>query len=596
MYEIKDYPQLSSDWVNLGIHLKILSLQNEKITYLFLKKTYNFKHPEELIRAAYYVELIVKYEYPIQNIKIEVAIPRRTPSDFADIVVFENNTEEKPFITIECKNESISPSEIKQSIEQSFGNANSIRSSYTILVMGIVRIAFDVEHFPQNERTRNIIADIPVNYGKISKYRFQKGNSQNDLVEISKDVLLKKFQQCHNILWEGGKRNPAEAFDEMSKLMFCKIHDERFLTKKNEYYKFQLSTNDSNEHLSKRIKLIYAEAHRKDPMVFEDSLKISSEIMWNVVEILQGISLSKTELDAKGVAFEQFLGSVFRGEMGQYFTPRQIVELMVEFLKPSEKDKIIDPACGSGGFLIQAMENVRTDLYDKLDEKDAYDAWIDFAKYRIFGIEINSQLARIAMMNMILHEDGHSNIENNDALMDFADFDPKRSIEINSFDLLFTNPPFGAKIKGSEKKYLQNYMLGQHKKTQKTEILFIERCISLIKPGVGKMAIILPDGILTNSTLQYVRDYLLEKCQILSIVSLPNITFTHYGAGVKSSIMFLRRKFADEKNSEYSIFMAIADHIGYDATGRNDPKNDLKSICQKYREFLDNNFVANHNE
>ena len=154
----------------------------------------------------------------------------------------------------------------------------------------------------------------------------------------------------------------------------------------------------------------------------------------------------------------------------------------------------------------------------------------------------------------------------------------------NQFDILLTNPPFGAVVKSTEKDYLEKYELGKGKQNQKTEILFIERCLDFLKPN-GKMAIVLPDGILSNSSLQYVRDFLMEKSQILAVVSLPQIAFTHFGAGVKSSLMFVRKKKENERAGNYPIFMAIAEHIGYDATGRKDQINDLNTILEEYRKF-----------
>jgi len=151
-----------------------------------------------------------------------------------------------------------------------------------------------------------------------------------------------------------------------------------------------------------------------------------------------------------------------------------------------------------------------------------------------------------------------------------------------------TNPPFGATVKSTEKPYLGKYELGENKKNQKTEILFIERCLVFLKAGTGKMAIVLPDGILSNSSLQYVRDFLMEHTQIEAVVSLPQITFSHFGAGVKSSLVFIRKKRKDEEVGNYPIFMAIADHIGYDATGRKDPINDLDRILVEYRKYEKN--------
>ena len=203
----------------------------------------------------------------------------------------------------------------------------------------------------------------------------------------------------------------------------------------------------------------------------------------------------------------------------------------------------------------------------------------------LYGIEINDQIARVCKMNMIIHDDGHTNIISTDSLSDIGDIKRiHRDFNKNHFDILLTNPPFGASVKSTEKDYLDRYELGRGRQNQKTEILFIERCLDFLKSS-GRMAIVLPDGILTNSSLQYVRDFIMERSQILAIVSLPQFAFMHFGAGVKSSLLFLRKKEDDERNSNYPIFMAVAEHIGYDATGRKDPINDLEKIIEEYKKF-----------
>jgi type I restriction enzyme M protein len=204
----------------------------------------------------------------------------------------------------------------------------------------------------------------------------------------------------------------------------------------------------------------------------------------------------------------------------------------------------------------------------------------------LYGIDINDQIARVCKMNMIIHDDGHTNIISADSLKDFRDIvDEHKAFKKDHFDIVLTNPPFGARVKGTEKDYLDHYVLGKGRKNQKTEILFVERCIDFVKPGEGKIAMVLPDGLLSNSSLQYVRDFLMDRCQILAVVSLPQFAFRHYGAGVKSSLVFLRRKAENERLGPYPIFMAIAEHIGYDSTGRIDRINDLDTIRTEYEKF-----------
>jgi len=282
----------------------------------------------------------------------------------------------------------------------------------------------------------------------------------------------------------------------------------------------------------------------------------------------------------------------FKGKSGQFFTPRNIVNFAVKMMDIKNDDLVLDPACGSGGFLLHALDKVRNKAkeYFKEEPSEQYRYWHDFAQNNLFGIEINDSIARVAKMNMIIHDDGHSNIIGFDALEDIDKMNRKNTgFDKNRFDIIVTNPPFGANIKASEHLYLEKFFLGKDKtgkktkSNQKTEILFIERCIDFLKPKTGKMAIVLPDGILTNSSLQPVRDYLMEKTKILAVVSLPQFTFTHFGAGVKSSLVFVRKKAEHEKLGRYPIFMAIAEHIGYNATGRKDLRNDLDKIYEEYK-------------
>jgi type I restriction enzyme M protein len=252
---------------------------------------------------------------------------------------------------------------------------------------------------------------------------------------------------------------------------------------------------------------------------------------------------------------------------------------------------VLDPACGSGGFLLYALDAVRkfadTHIQDPVER---HKHWHNFAKENLYGIEVSDRIARVCKMNMIIHDDGHTNVISTSSLDKMADITQyHKDFKADYFDMVLTNPPFGATIKGSEKgDLLESYKLGKGKKNQKTEILFIERCINFVKPKDGYLALVLPDGILTNSSLQYVRDFIMERCQILAVVSIPQFAFSHYGAGVKSSVVFLRRKGENETLKDTPIFMAIAERIGYDATGRDDAHNDLDEIFTQYLAFKAN--------
>jgi type I restriction enzyme M protein len=567
----------------MGVKTGYLRIKDNRIEYTYSKKEYAFGDPEEKVRAATYVNLIEYYQYSPKRIDVEVFPPRREPKLPADIVVFEDDERENPYIVVEVKASS-QKIQIDEAKREGLGNSNLLNAKYLLLACGDETLAYDVAKKPSfGNLDKCMVADIPKKYGKVPKYKYKKGDPSWELRKASFNELSNKFQLCHDEIWEGGKRDPAIAFDEISKLMLAKIYDERF-TPTDEYYKFQVGTFEEPTEVAKRIREeLYKEAQQKEPDVFRTDIELSSEIIFRIVKVFEDISLIHTDLDAKGRAFESFLGTLFRGEYGQYFTRREIVQFMVSMLDSDERDLIIDPACGSGGFLLYSLELVRNKIRQRYrgDQRTIDRIDWDFAHNQIFGIEVNDRIARVAMMDMVIHDDGHSNIEAHDALDDYKHFDKRKDIRPRKYSLVLTNPPFGAVIK--DERILSNFELGKDRGRQRTEVLFIERCLDLLRPG-GRMGIVLPDGILTNTSLQYVRDFIRKKAKILAVVSLPQTAFVPAGSGVKASLLFLEKKWTEEEKS-YPIFMAIAEHVGYDATGRPDT-NDLPSILEKYRLFL----------
>ena len=558
-----DYPSTFEGWKQLGFQRGYLQRKGRYLEYVHTKpqpKQQIEDDPEELVRAAFYVELIERYQYPKERLNIEIIVPRRTPSDLADIVVFEDDEQKKPYIVVEAKKDDVTDAEIKQAVEQTFGNANSLRAKYAAVVAGTVRIAFDVAGFDPREREKNVIADLPERYHKPVKYRFWKGmEDREDLRPATLEILRTKFQQCHDILWQGGRRNPAEAFDEMSKLLFCKMQDERFYTRRGHSYHFQVGTYEASAVVAKRVRDIYEAAQKRAPNVFKTGLLEDDDLIYSVVEKLQEINLNRSDLDAKGRAFEKFLDVVFKGSMGQYFTPRPIVKFAIEMLSPCDRDTLIDPACGSGGFLLYALEKIRDDSIANLDPNDAEALWKDWALRCLHGMEINHQITRVAMMGMILHDDGHTNIRCVDALESYGvinSIPDTITIAPGSFTLIMTNPPFGNTVKRvrhkAEHPYLDLYTLGgKDRDSQTSQVLFIERCLDLLQAG-GRLGIVLPDGVLNNPSSQHqvVREFVEDRARLLAIVSLPQATFASAGPSVKSSLVFLQ-KFTDDERTEY---------------------------------------------
>jgi type I restriction enzyme M protein len=581
--------------------------KNQKIVYVAADYTGRYSDPEEQVRAEFWAELVLRYEYKPERIHLEVTVPRRTPTDRADIVVCKDDENKDPYIVVECKKDGISDAEFNQAVEQACGNRASLGAPFAAIVAGSTRRFLDFSKHKPQEREKNIVADLPVRYGNPPENRYYKGKAGQDLSSVSREMLRSAIRKCHQTLWEGGKRTPIAAFGEFCKIIFIKIRDEKE-TKQGKPYQVQQRTGETLEELSQRIQNLYEAEQKAEPGVFTEKINVEPGVLAQVVEHIEAINFNKTDLDTKGVAFEEFMGSFFKGDFGQYFTPRELIAFCVQMLSPEKSDLVLDPACGSGGFLLYALDYIReqaTREYsnwetDAEERQNWLNYWHPFAQNNIFGIEINDELARVAKMNMIIHDDGHTNIISHDALDFTKELKAERAkIKPGNFDLILTNPPFGSVVKEAEKgkDYMAQFELRNYlnkattgriiteegesegvergakavklRASVKTEILFLERVHTFLKPNTGRAAVVVPDGILTNSSLQGVRDWLLEHFQILAVVGLPQFAFQHYDAGVKASILFMRRLEKGETiTDETPIFMALAENIGYDATGR----------------------------
>ncbi|MCB4763068.1 MAG: N-6 DNA methylase [Sulfurovum sp.] len=600
-----------------------LDEEHKTITYLYQNKTRNYANPEEKVQAEIFLKLILEYNYPVEHIAQFVTVTMGSEKREADIIVYNDKSHLSPHIVIECKKEDISELEFKNAVNQGFSYAVSEGAKYVWTTSGIKDEYYQVPS--ERPKERITIPDIP-KYGikKISKYKYVKGGKKgeevfNDLSLVSEENLTKRFKQAHNALWAGGELNPSEAFDELDKLIFCKIWDERNC-KRGEPYKFQImpqyikkdgkeeySQKLSNDKLLERINELYEEGRKKDPEVFKDGVRLNAEKIHTVVGYLEAINLNKTDLDSKGRAFETFMGSFFRGDFGQYFTPRAIVKFIVDILPIKKDSYVLDTSCGSGGFLLHALEKVRQQANKEFpdfktdvdDAKDHHKYWHDFAEHYLYGIEINEQIARTAKMNMIIHDDGHTNVISCDGLLQITpepeplhETDDEKEARLTKnantiqvkgrnprfkekhFDFIITNPPFGSSVKQTEKAYLHQYGFGQksadwldtkntnlkNRDSQSTEVLFIEQAYNFLKDG-GYLAVVIPDGILTNSSMQYVRDSIEEMYRIVAVVSMPQTAFSATGAGVKSSILFLKKYTDKQSNAIKSLKLNLQDKV-----------------------------------
>lgn len=600
--------------------------------------------PEEEVRQRYVCRLVDSYGYGIKQMGEEVKVTnsqRGQGAARADIVIWRNEEDKRKgknaLIVVECKAENVT---IRQAdYFQGYNYAAWAGAKFFVTTNLKETRIFKVVEDAMPKKLEEI-ADIPsadmVNDDKKIKAMLLQTKA------FTRDEFSRLLFKCHNIIRNNDKLSPEAAFDEISKILFIKIRYERtnsgtqifskeeFLKQKKMYDAVKSKESpDYYQFLFNKTKEDFAKDHLFDE---NETIKIRENSFEQIVKELQVYNLSTTSDDVKGIAFEQFLGRTFRGELGQFFTPRTIVDFMVSVLDPQEGEYVCDPCCGSGGFLIRAFEYVRehieneveirkedvkkslfTDNYSKLPKKeqekidqkviDAFnkmnyelDIKNPMGRLRslsfdcIYGTDANPRMARTAKMNMIMHGDGHGGVHHHDGLLNV------NGIWEGRFDVILTNPPFGAridkelkiteadrftdieKIKAYEKRYgKENYdnalkQVNDHinqpildlfqigKFSGLTEVLFIERCLNLLKPG-GRMGIVLPEGVLNNTNLQKVRDFVESKAKILLIVSIPQDVFMAAGATVKPSLLFFK-KFTENEAEEYNrIYIQVSHEV-----------------------------------
>jgi type I restriction enzyme M protein len=473
------------DLIETGLKKGLIQFDEERkyVTYLHQGKKRNYTNPEEQVQTETFLKLVLIYGYPVERIQQFLTVTMGSSSKEADIIVYNDDDKKEPHVIIECKKPEVSELEFEQAIEQGFAYcyATAKTIKYLWVTSGIKDRYFQVNKETQD---RVSIPDIP-QFGvkELKKYKYAKGGIDQNVAEpateygkqkyfeletVYEEELTRRFRMAHQALWAGGELNPSEAFDELDKLIFCKIWDERHPRKIGEPYAFQIYKESTEEkttnELYKRIIDLYAEGKKRDPEVFKDNIRLSPSKVRTVVTYLEGINLSKTDLDSKGRAFEAFMGSYFRGDFGQFFTPRNIVKFIVEVLPITNTSRVLDTSCGSGGFLLYALDKVRAQASEFYDNKaiEHFRHWHDFAEKNLYGIEINEQIARTAKMNMIIHDDGHTNVIASDGLLPSDDMIKKsgnNEFKYDSFDFIITNPPFGSSVKQTERAYMNQYRM-----------------------------------------------------------------------------------------------------------------------------------------
>ncbi len=384
---------------------------------------------------------------------------------------------------------------------------------------------------------------------------------KKEQLQAREDNLLGIFEEIHDYIYSNDGLSPQQTLDEFIKILFIKIYDEsRGL---NEFHVRDIEANDAAAGIQRaemfnEILGLFEQTKEEFAGLFDpdDRIRLSHHSLKYAAERLQGISLLGSSRDAKGLAFQKFLTHHEKNSRGQFFTPEPVIDFCVKIISPRPGEMILDPACGSGGFLVSSL-NYMIKAYSDADPAGIIDG--------LHGVEINRSIARISKMKLLLEMNVNSNIICGNSL------DPGRNGE--KYDIILTNPPFGGKI--NQPQLLSEFELGrkwsaaetgfsltgQVLNKQSVEILFIERCLDMLKAG-GRMAIVLPNGCFENQSLDYLRYYIQKRARLLAVISLPDETFIPYGTGVKTSLLFLE-KHKGPADNEYQIFFGRITKPGY---------------------------------
>lgn len=398
------------------------------------------------------------------------------------------------------------------------------------------------------------------------------------------------FFEVHSHIRDIDGLHADEALDELCKILYAKLYDEEN-TPDGHPYRMQRHIYGSNEEFAATVRSVYHEAnedqasgfdtnisdHRASQGVFGAPIKLSSPALTRVVETLQDYDLSSSDIDVKGRAFQRVLTPAARAGMGQYLTPDPIVRFLVAVTQPCLTDSVLDPFCGSARFLAECFREVSRHSNNgesKLNE---------FASDKLRGIEKSDRMVRVAMTDMRLSGGELSKIYCTDALLDFSNYP---DLDPASFDLILTNPPFGSVLGTEALAHLGAFELAENRRTVSVEVLGLERCLQFLRPG-GRLAIVLPDGLLTNPRSGHVREWLQARVKVRAIVSLPIETFAPFGASVKTSVLLVRKwKQGEKEDLDYQVFLARVDNVGYDATGRPSNEAELQEVAASLSAFI----------
>lgn len=579
--------------------------------------------PEEVDAVQIFSRrLIEDYDYPKAHIQTRPQFRvRKRPSDEdksypVDIAVFRNSSriEDDLFIVVECKkkNRKDGLTQLKLYLDMSPAEVG-------VWFNGLEHAYLHKVYHKDGRRTYHELPNIP-RYGQriedIGLFKRKDLKTPSDLKAVFRDL---RNHLAGNVT--GITRDEALA-QQIINLLFCKIYDE-INTDANNIVTFRTGIDEPAHEVRERILSLFNDKVKQDfNDVFDatDTITIDTDSLAYVVGELQNYCITEAPRDAVGDAFEVFIGPALRGGEGQFFTPRNVVQMGIDILDPEPGEMILDPACGSGGFLIMALEHVWRRLEAQAKAKEWSDVQLDRRKRDIAskcfrGIDKDSFLAKVTKAYMAIIGDGRGGVFCENSLFPPHNWHhtTRDAIKLGTFDVVLTNPPFGTKIPIKGKHVLSQFDLGykwkkdkQTGKVEKTttlyedqppQILFLERCLQFLRPG-GRLGIVLPESVLGNPSYEYVLSYMLDKAKLKGIVTMPESLFKTSGKGgthCKVCLVFLE-KVQPVEGADFDIFMADARWCGHDSRGnptiRRDANgngvllDDIPTIAERYRTLI----------
>lgn len=571
--------------------------------------------PEEVEATQVFSKILVEdYKYPKEYIQTRPQYhvksrPSDTKKEYpVDIAVFNstNKNEDTIYLIVECKKKNRKDGKNQLEDYMRFSKARLGVWFNGDEKLTIQKIEKDgLVEFEE-------ISDIP-SFGQrvedVGKYLRKDLEAPTNLKTIFK--VMRNYLAPNAV---GVTRDESLA-QQLINLIFCKIYDEKY-TKPTDMVNFRSGVGEPVDEVKSRILKIFEGVKERYPDVIEsdDNIILDSNSIAYVVGQLQRYCLLEASRDAVGDAFEVFIGHALKGAQGQFFTPKNVVKMIVNMMDIQPNEKIIDPFCGSGGFLVEALKNV----WNKSEKNNNELGWpereIEIEKQKIAienfrGIDKDDFLSKVCKAQMAILGDGRGGVfcENSLDIPNRWQAKTQDKIALNKFDVVITNPPYGSKIKIDDKEILKQFEVGlKWKKDKKTgqwikdkmkendtpQNLAIERCMQFLKPG-GRMALVLPDGIYGNDSLGYIRKYLLDNGRVLAIVDLPKETFMPHTSTKTTVILIHKYKDELDKKKNYPVFMAVCETCGHDRRGNllENEEDDILAVSEKFKEWRNKNGI-----